>query len=69
MTVVFMATIGADEYRGATFQIDGTTVTPNWQGGVTPTEGFTNSIDVYTFTIVKTASATYTVLASLINYS
>ena len=69
MTVVFMATIGADEYWGATFQIDGTTVTPKWQGGVAPTEGFTNGIDVYTYTIVKTDSATYTVLASLINYS
>ena len=69
MTVVFMATIGADEYRGETFQIDGTTVTPNWQGGVTPVEGFTSGIDVYTFTIVKTASATYTVFGSLVNYS
>ncbi|MGA0927598.1 MAG: hypothetical protein ACO3RW_10400 [Burkholderiaceae bacterium] len=69
MTVVFMATIGTTEYRGATFQIDGTTVTPNWQGGVTPSEGFTSGIDVYTFTIVKTASATYTVFGSLVNYS
>ena len=46
--------------------IDGTTtgVTTYWQGGSAPTAGHTNQIDAYTFTIIKTASATYTVLAS-----
>lgn len=44
-------------------QIDGTTVTPVWQG-TAPTVGRLNTVDEYTFLILKTASATYTVLAS-----
>lgn len=48
------------------FQVDGSAVTPKWQGGTTPTYGNNGSIDVYTYTIIKTAATpTYTVLASL----
>jgi hypothetical protein len=47
------------------FQIDGSAVTPKWQGGTTPTYGNNGAIDVYTYTIVKTAASTYTVFASL----
>ena len=47
------------------FQIDGSAVTPKWQGGTTPTYGNNGAIDVYTYTIIKTAASTYTVLASL----
>jgi hypothetical protein len=39
-------------------------VTPEWQGGAAPTAGNVNSIDVYSYTIIKTGSATFTVLAS-----
>ena len=44
--------------------IDGTSVTPKWQGGTAPTKGNVSGIDSYTYVIVKTASATYTVLAT-----
>ena len=47
------------------FQIDGTTVTPKWQGGAAPTSGNNGAVDVYTYTIIKTASSTYTILASI----
>lgn len=47
------------------FQIDGSTVTPKWQGGTAPTYGNNASIDVYTYTILKTAASTYTVFASI----
>jgi hypothetical protein len=47
------------------FQVDGSAVTPKWQGGTTPTYGNNGAIDVYTYTIVKTAASTYTVFASL----
>lgn len=47
------------------FQIDGSSVTPKWQGGSAPTYGNNASIDVYTYTILKTAASTYTVFASL----
>lgn len=65
VTVAFAATIGATQYRPTTFQIDGSAVTPKWQGGTAPTTGNANSIDVYVFTIVKTAATpTYVVYAS-----
>ena len=45
-------------------QIDGTTVTAIYQGGTAPTAGNASSTDVYTYTAIKTAASTYTVLAS-----
>ena len=46
--------------------IDGTTtnVTTVWQGGSAPTGGNASSNDVYTYTAIKTAASTYTVLAA-----
>jgi len=63
LTIAFLITNGSTAYYINTFQIDGTTVTPKWVGGAAPTSGNANSIDSYTYTIIKTASATYTVLA------
>jgi len=64
ITVVFLNTNGATAYYQTAFQIDGASVTPKWQGGTAPSSGNTSSIDSYVFNIIKTASATYTVLAS-----
>jgi hypothetical protein len=64
ISVVFMNTNGATPYYLTAFTIDGTSVTPKWQGGTAPTSGNASGIDAYVFTIIKTASATYTVLAS-----
>lgn len=64
VTIAFLVTNGGTAYYANGFQIDGTSVTPKWQGGTAPTSGNANAIDVYTYTIIKTASATYTVLAS-----
>lgn len=64
LTVVFMATQGSTAYYQTSFTIDGTSVTPKWQGASAPTAGNASSIDVYTFTIVKTGSAAYTVFGS-----
>ena len=55
---------GSTAYYPSTIRVDGTTVTPKWSGGSAPTAGNANSLDVYTFTIIKTANATFTVLAS-----
>ena len=60
----------------ATIQIDGSTVTPLWQGNSAAPEddagGTTSSDnkdhDVYSLTIIKTASATFTVLAARVRY-
>lgn len=55
---------GSTAYYQTAMQIDGNAVTPKWAGGTAPAAGNASSIDVYTFTIIKTASATFTVLAS-----
>jgi hypothetical protein len=65
ITVVFAVTQGATAYYASAFQIDGSSVTPEWQGGSAPSAGNASSIDVYVYTIIKTAATpTYTVLAS-----
>jgi hypothetical protein len=64
ITLVVMATQGSTAYYQSAMQIDGNSVTPKWVGGSAPTAGNASSIDVYTFTIIKTASATFVVLAS-----
>lgn len=64
MTFAVLATQGATAYYFTTVQVDGSTVTPKWSFGVAPTSGNVNSIDAYTFTIIKTGSASFVVLAS-----
>ena len=66
ITVAFLATQGATAYYNTVLQIDGTTsgVTTEWQGGTAPAAGNVSGIDVYVYNIIKTASATFTVLAS-----
>ena len=68
VTIAFAVTQGTTAYYNNVVQIDGTTVTPKWQGGTAPSAGNASGIDVYQYTIIKTASATYTVLASLTQY-
>jgi len=66
LTVAFLATQGSTAYYNTSLQVDGTTsgVTVEWQGGTAPTAGNASGIDVYLYNIIKTASATFTVLAS-----
>jgi hypothetical protein len=64
VTVAYVSKQGGTAYYNTTVQVDGTTVTPVWQGGSAPTGGNTTSNDVYSFTAIKTASSTFTVLAS-----
>lgn len=66
VTVAFLVKQGSTAYYNSAVQVDGTTtgVTTVWQGGTAPAGGNINSIDVYTYTVIKTASAAYTVLAS-----
>jgi hypothetical protein len=69
-TVAFLAT-NATAYYPTSIQVDGTTsgVTVRWQGGAAPASGNANSIDSYTFTIIKTAASTYTVIASQVRFA
>jgi len=65
MTVAFLVTQGATAYYNSAVQVDGTTsgVTTRWLGGA-PTAGNASGIDSYRYLIIKTGSATFTVLAS-----
>lgn len=63
-TYAFLVTNGATAYYPTSYTLDGTTITPKWQGGTAPSSGNANAIDAYTFVVVKTGAATYTVLAS-----
>ena len=64
VSVVLMSPQGATAYYLNTYQLDGVGVTPKWQGGAAPSAGNTNSIDTYTFAIIKTGSNAFVVLAS-----
>jgi len=66
ITAAFLVTQGATAYYNNVVQVDGTTVgvTIKWQSAV-PTAGNASGIDVYTYTVIKTAAATFTVLASV----
>ena len=64
VTVAFLVTQGATAYYNSAVTVDGTSVTPKWQGGTAPTAGNASGVDIYTYTIVKTGSAAYTIFAS-----
>jgi hypothetical protein len=64
ITAVWLNTNGTTPYYPSAFQIDGSSATVKWQNGTAPSAGNASSIDGYSFTIVKTASATFTVIGS-----
>ena len=63
ITIVFLVTQGATAYYSSALTIDGNAVTPKFQNGTAFAAGNASSIDIYTYTIIKTASTTFTVLA------
>lgn len=64
ITVAFGMTSNATAYYVNLVQIDGSNVTPKWQGGA-PTAGTANSTELYVINAVKTAANTYTVFGSV----
>lgn len=64
ITVVFINTNGSTAYYNNLITIDGTSVTPKYQGTVAWSVGQASGNDIYSYTIVKTGSATFTVFAS-----
>ena len=63
-TIAFLVTNGSTAYNHSALTIDGSAQTVKWSGGTVPAAGNASSIDAYSFTIIKTASATYTVLGA-----
>ena len=64
LTIAFLVTNGATAYYQTAFQVDGNAVTPKWQNGAAPSAGNTNSVDIYSITIVKTGNAAFTAFAA-----
>ena len=64
VTAAFLVTQGSTAYYNSVVQVDGSTVTPKYQGGTAPAAGNASSVDVYMYTIVKTGNAAFTVFAS-----
>jgi len=69
ITVAHIVKQGGTAYYNSAVQVDGSSVTPEWQGGSAPTGGNASSLDVYTYTVIKTADATFTVLASQVQFA
>ena len=69
LSATFLVTNGATAYYNSALQIDGSSVTPKWQGGTAPTSGNASSIDAYTYVIFKTGNAAFTVLASVTKFA
>ena len=69
LSVTFLVTNGSTAYYNSAVTIDGNSVTPKWQGGSAPTSGNASSIDSYTYVIIKTGSAAFTVLASVTKFA
>ena len=64
VTAAFLVTQGATAYYNSVVQVDGSTVTPKYQGGTAYAAGNASSVDVYMYTIVKTGNAAFTVFTS-----
>jgi hypothetical protein len=69
LTIAFLVTQGSSAYYQSALQVDGSVVTPKWQGGTSPSSGNASSIDIYSLTILKTGNAAFTVLASQTKYA
>ena len=64
MTIVHMVTQGTTAYYNNVVTVDGNSITPKWLGGTAPTAGNASGIDIYTYAIIKTGNAAFTVIAS-----
>jgi hypothetical protein len=64
VTITHLVTQGSTAYYNSAVTVDGTSVTPKWSGGSAPVAGNVNSVDVYSYTLIKTGSGSFTVFAS-----
>ena len=68
VTLSVITTAAAGGYS-AQWTIDGSAVTEAWNGGSAPSSGGAGGKDFYTLNIIKTANATFTVLANVANFA
>jgi hypothetical protein len=63
ITFVWMNTNGVTPYYPSAITVDGTSVTPKFQNATAFSAGNASSIDIYTYTVLKTGNAAFTVFA------
>ena len=68
ISVTIITTAAAGGYS-AQLTIDGASVTEKWNGGSAPSAGGSSGNDYYTYNIIKTGDAAYTVLANVVNFA
>ena len=66
ITVTVITTADASGYS-ANWQIDGNNVTEQWIMGSAPSAGGSDGYDIYSFTILKLANASFQVIGNLVN--
>ena len=64
MTVTLITTAAEAGYS-AQLTIEGAATTENWIGVEVPAAGGGSGVDIYSYTIIKTGSAAYTVIGNL----
>lgn len=66
ITTVFFATNGTTPFYQTLLTVDGATsgLSVRWQNATAPSAGNSSSIDIYSFTIVKTGNAAFTAFGS-----
>jgi hypothetical protein len=64
LSIAFIATNGSPAYYPVSHSVDGASVTVRWAENPAPSSGNANTIEAYSYTLFKTANATFTVLAS-----
>lgn len=70
VTVCWLNTNGSTAYYPNAFTIDSGSYTPKWVAGVAPSSGNINSVDMYSFTIVKTSvTPTYAIFGSATKFA
>lgn len=69
ISIVLVVTNGVTPYYPTAFTADGSVITPKYPGGSGFTGGSASALDVYSLTLIKTASATYTALISQVKYA
>lgn len=69
ITAAFLNNNGASAFYTTSVTVDSAAASVKWQNGVVPTTGYANSTDVYSFIILKTGSAAFTVFANLTKFA
>ena len=64
ITVTIIHAVNNSTHNISGLEIDGNIVTVNWVGGSAPSDGGTSGVDIYSFNIIKTAAATFTVIGN-----